>query len=90
MSDPIDLSKGARGKYCKFAIFNLAVVLKTGGSVVVSVACFVFKLILEALMYVIVTCKYKMDPIKNSRENKSMVFPDAQGQLTPQSVVGSG
>ena len=50
-----------------------------------------FKLI-QALMYVIVTCKYEIDPIKNSREKvatpfshyKSMgIFSDAQGQLTP-------
>ena len=25
--------------------------------------------LMQALMYVIVTCKYKKDPIKNSREN---------------------
>ena len=57
-----------------------------------------FKLI-QALMYVIVTCKYEMDPIKNSQEKvahhfshyKSMgIFSDAQGQLTPLSVVESG
>ena len=56
-----------------------------------------FKLI-QALMFVIVTCKYEMDPTKNSREKtqhlfhyKSMeIFSDAQGQLTPQSVVRSG
>ena len=29
ISDPIGLTKGARGKYCKFAIFNMAVVSKT-------------------------------------------------------------
>ena len=29
VSDPIDLAKEARGKYCKFAIFNIAVVSKT-------------------------------------------------------------
>ena len=29
ISDPIDLAKGASGKYCKFAIFNMAVVSKT-------------------------------------------------------------
>ena len=29
ISDPIDLAKGACGKYCKFAIFNMAVVSKT-------------------------------------------------------------
>ena len=28
ISDPIDLAKGASGKYCKFAIFNMAVVSK--------------------------------------------------------------
>ena len=32
ISDPIDLAKGARGKYCKFAIFNMAVLLKTDTS----------------------------------------------------------
>ena len=26
ISDPKDLTKGASGKYCKFAIFNMAVV----------------------------------------------------------------
>ena len=43
-------------------------------------------------MYVLITCKYEKDPIKNSRENvmtsfshyKSMgIFSIAQGQLTP-------
>ena len=29
ISDPIDLAKGASGKYCEFAIFNMAVVSKT-------------------------------------------------------------
>ena len=28
----------------------------------------------QALMYVIVTCKYEMDPIKNSRENAETPF----------------
>ena len=32
-----------------------------------------FKL-MQALMYVIVTCKYKKDPIKNSRENVMTPF----------------
>ena len=32
-----------------------------------------FKLI-QALMYVIVTCKYEMDPIKNSREKVATPF----------------
>ena len=43
-------------------------------------------------MYVLITCKYEKDPIKNSRENmmtsffpyNSMeIFSYAQGQLTP-------
>ena len=29
ISDPTDLAKGASGKYCKFEIFNRAVVSKT-------------------------------------------------------------
>ena len=29
ISDPIDLAKGASGKYCKFAIVYMAVVSKT-------------------------------------------------------------
>ena len=50
-------------------------------------------------MYVIVTCMYEEDPIKNSREKVTTpffpiisiwVFSDAKGQLTPQSVVKSG
>ena len=58
-----------------------------------------FKLI-QALMYVIVTCKYEMDPIKHSRAKVATpffiiislwgFFSDAQGQLHPQSVVRSG
>ena len=47
-------------------------------------------------MYVIITCKYEKDQIKNSREKvetlfshyKPMeIFSDVQGQRTPQSVV---
>ena len=43
-------------------------------------------------MYVLITCKYEKDPIKNSRENVMIsfshytsmgIFSDAQGQLTP-------
>ena len=44
-------------------------------------------------MYVLITCKYEKDPIKNSRKKRDdFVFPiislweffsDAQGQLTP-------
>ena len=50
-------------------------------------------------MHVLVTCKNEVDPIKNEGARvftrffhyKSMgIFPDAQGQLTPQSLVWSG
>ena len=50
-------------------------------------------------MHVLVTCKNEVDPIKNEGARvftrffhyKSMgIFPDAQGQLTPQSLVQSG
>ena len=30
--------------------------------------------LIQALMYVIVTCKYEKDPIKNSRENVATPF----------------
>ena len=33
-----------------------------------------FKLI-QALMYLIITCKYQKDPIKNSREKINIIFP---------------
>ena len=50
-------------------------------------------------MHVLVTCKNKDDRLKNERAGvftrfshyKSMgIFPAAQGQLTPQSLVESG
>ena len=50
-------------------------------------------------MHVLVTCKNEVDPIKNEGARvftrffhyKSMwIFPDAQGQLTQQSLVRSG
>ena len=56
--------------------------------------------IVQAFMYVLITCKNKEDPIKNEGARvftldfshyKSMgIFPDAKGQLTPQSTVLSG
>ena len=76
-----------------FSIKTLSVVMETSSRIWPN-----FNLI-QALMYVVVTCKYEMDPIKNSQEKrqhrfshyKSMgIFSDAQGQLTPQSVVASG
>ena len=62
-----------------------------GNSVVRGLIWLNFKLI-QALMYVIITCKYEKDPIKNSVENVMTafsplkvygIFSDAQGQLTP-------
>ena len=50
----------------------------------------------QALMYIIITCNFENDLIKNSQEKvatpffpyKSMlIFPDAKGQLTLQSAV---
>ena len=76
-----------------FSIITLSVAMENSSRIWPN-----FKLI-QALMYVIVSCKYEMDPIKNSREKvatlfshyKSMgIISDAQGQLTPQTVVGSG
>ena len=56
--------------------------------------------LIQALIHVLITCKYEKDPIKNSGINmmtsisslfKSMrFFSYAQGQLTPQSLVRSG
>ena len=57
-----------------------------------------FKLI-QAFMHVLITCKNEVDQIKNEElecsqdfsHYKSMgIFPDAQGQPTPQSLVRSG
>ena len=50
-------------------------------------------------MHVLVTCKNEVDPIKNEgakvftrffHYTSTGIFPDAQGQLTPQSLVRSG
>ena len=42
-------------------------------------------------MDVLVTYKFKMDLINSNREKVAKsIFLDAQGQLTPKSVVGSG
>ena len=55
--------------------------------------------LIQALMYALVTCKNEDDRFKNEGARvftrflhyKSMgIFPDAQGQLTPQSLVRSG
>ena len=56
--------------------------------------------LIQALMHVLVTCKNEEDQIEKMKvlhcsqdfsQYKSMgIFPDAQGQLTPQSTVRSG
>ena len=49
-----------------------------------------FKLVRD-IMDVLVTYKFKMDLINSNREKSSNIdFLDAQGQLTPKSVVRSG
>ena len=78
-----------------FPIITLSVTMETSGWIWPN-----FELIqAQALIYVINTCKYEKDPIKNSRENvetsfshyKPMgIFLDVQGQLTPQPVVQFG
>ena len=90
-----DRIKNSREKVASlfFPIITQSVTMETGHRIWPN-----FKLI-QALMYAIIPCKYEMDPIKNSRKKwqhrishyKSMgIFSDAQGQLTPQSVVESG
>ena len=91
-----DLIKNSQEKLATpfFSIITLFVAMETSSRIGPN-----FKLI-QALTYVIVTCKYEKDPIKNSREKvvhtvffhfRSMgIFSDAKGQLTLQSVVGSG
>ena len=51
-----------------FSILTLSVAMETSSRIWSN-----FKLI-QALMYVIVTCKYEMDPIKNSREKVATAF----------------
>ena len=54
---------------------------------------------IQAFMHVLISCKNEEDPIKNEGARvfrtvlpcKSMgIFSDAQGQLTPQPMFGSG
>ena len=78
-----------------FSIITLSVTMETSGWIWPN-----FKLI-QALMYVIITCKYEKDLIKKFKAEKKWrhrfshykpmgIFSDAQGQLNPQSVVQSG
>ena len=63
-----------------FQIITLSVAMETSGQIWTN-----FKLI-QALMHVLITCKYEKDPIKNSGENVMTSFMGffsyAQGQLT--------
>ena len=88
--------KNSRGKVetlLFFFIIALSVTMETSGWIWPN-----FKFI-QALMYVIITCKYEKYPIENSREKvETSFFPlyaygdfsDVQGQLTLLSVVQSG
>ena len=51
-----------------FAIITLSVAIETSGLIWPN-----FELI-QALMYVIITCKYEKDPIKNNREKVATLF----------------
>ena len=65
-----DRIKNSREKVATpfFSIITLSVAMETGRRIWPN-----FKLI-QALMYVIVPCKYEMDPIKNSREKVATPF----------------
>ena len=65
-----DWIKNSREKVATpfFSIITLFVAMETSSWIWPN-----FKLI-QALMYVIVTCKYEMDPIKNSREKVATPF----------------
>ena len=76
-----------------FSIITISITMETSAWIWPN-----FQLI-QALMYVIITCKYEKDLIKKSRKKwrhrfpiflSLWVFSDAQEQLTPQSVVQSG
>ena len=65
-----DQIKTAEKKWKKniFSIITLSVAVETSSRIWSN-----FKLI-QALVYIIVTCKYEMDPIKNSREKVATPF----------------
>ena len=69
-----------------FPIITLSVTIETSGRIWPNVE------LIQALMYVIISCKYEKDPIKNSGEKwetSGNFFSDVQGQLTPQLVETS-
>ena len=65
-----DPMKNSREKVATsfFSIITISVAMGTSSRIWPN-----FKLI-QALMYVIVTCKYEMDPIKNSQEKVATPF----------------
>ena len=65
-----DRIKNSREKVATpfFSIITLSVAMETSSQIWTN-----FKLI-QALMYVIVTCKHEIDPIKNSREKVATPF----------------
>ena len=89
-------SNQKRSRKCDDTVFptvTLSVAMETSGRIWQN-----FELI-QALIHVIITCKYEKHPIKNSGENVITSFPHymsmgffsyAQGQLTPQSLIRSG
>ena len=66
----LDFTKQSEKKW-KYHFFRC---LRAANSVVRGRVWPNFKLI-QALMYVIITCKYEMDPIKNNREKVATPFP---------------
>ena len=72
-----------------FSIITLSVTMETRGWIWPN-----FKLI-QALMYVIITCKYEKDPIKNCREKvetsffpSCMMTPRGVANLDPKGMIG--
>ena len=64
----LDIKRPRKSGNTVFSIITLSVAMETSSRIWPN-----FKLI-QALMYVIVTCKYEMDPIKNSQEKVARLF----------------
>ena len=72
--DPI---KNSREKEAKpfFQIITLSVAMETSGRLWPNFELIqAFMQIIQALMYVVITCKYEKDPIKNNREKVAKPF----------------
>ena len=71
-----------------FPIITLSVTMETSGWIWPN-----FKLI-QALMYIIITCKYEKDPIKNSQEKVEISFshyddhPQGVANIDPRGMIG--